>query len=159
MFATYLHHHEWFEAGFTPDGFFDTGDLAVIDEDGYLRITGRKKDVVNRGGEKIPVVEIENLLYQHPAVADVAVVAMPDDRLGERACAYVVLNEGYASLDLSEVTDFLGSHQMAKIYWPERLEIIDEMPRTASGKIQKYVLRNDVTEKLTREGKIEPRSK
>ncbi|WAH37857.1 AMP-binding protein [Alicyclobacillus dauci] len=148
MFVTYLHHHDWYEQTFTKDGFHDTGDLAVIDEDGYLKITGRKKDVVNRGGEKIPVVEIEDLLYQHPAVADVAVVSMPDERLGERACAYVVLKDGFESLDLSQVTDFLGARGMAKIYWPERIEIIDEMPRTASGKIQKYVLRNDITEKL-----------
>ncbi|KRW92656.1 AMP-dependent synthetase [Alicyclobacillus tengchongensis] len=151
MFATYLHHHEWYEAGFTKDGFFDTGDLAVIDEDGYLKITGRKKDVVNRGGEKIPVVEIEDLLSQHPAIADAAVVAMPDERLGERACAYVVLQPGQAGIDLSQITDFLGERGMAKIYWPERVEVIDEMPRTASGKIQKYVLRNDIANKLQQE--------
>ncbi|MDI9259547.1 AMP-binding protein [Alicyclobacillus sendaiensis] len=151
MFVTYLHHPEWYEAAMTPDGFFDTGDLAVIDEDGYLRITGRKKDVVNRGGEKIPVVEIEDLLYQHPDIADAAVVAMPDERLGERACAYVVLKPGAKRLELCDITDFLGERGMAKIYWPERLEIIDEMPRTASGKIQKYVLRQDIQQKLERE--------
>lgn len=151
MFVTYLHHPEWYDAAMTEDGFFDTGDLAVIDEDGYLRITGRKKDVVNRGGEKIPVVEIEDLLYQHPDIADAAVVAMPDERLGERACAYVVLKPGARHLDLSDITDFLGERGMAKIYWPERLEIIDEMPRTASGKIQKYVLRQDIARKLDRE--------
>ncbi|MCL6487707.1 MAG: AMP-binding protein, partial [Alicyclobacillus mali] len=151
MFVTYLHHPEWYEAAMTPDGFFDTGDLAVIDEGGYLRITGRKKDVVNRGGEKIPVVEIEDLLYQHPDIADAAVVAMPDERLGERACAYVVLKPGAKRLELCDITDFLGERGMAKIYWPERLEIIDEMPRTASGKIQKYVLRQDIQRKLERE--------
>lgn len=153
MFATYLHHHEWYLEGFTEDGFFDTGDLAVLDEDGYLKITGRKKDVVNRGGEKIPVVEIEDLLYQHDAVDDVTVVAMPDARLGERACAYVVLKDGRHSLDLSEVTDFLGQHGMAKIYWPERIEVISELPRTASGKVQKYVLRQDIAKKLENEAK------
>ncbi|MFD1676714.1 AMP-binding protein [Alicyclobacillus fodiniaquatilis] len=151
MFVTYLHHHEWFEAGFTADGFFDTGDLAVIDAEGYMKITGRKKDVVNRGGEKIPVVEIEELLYQHPAIADATVVAMPDPRLGERACAYIVVKSGQTAPDLSQVTDFLGRHGMAKIYWPERIEVIDELPRTASGKIQKYVLRNDITAKLAME--------
>lgn len=151
MFATYLHHHEWYLEGFTDDGFFDTGDLAVIDAAGYLKITGRKKDVVNRGGEKIPVVEIEDLLYQHPAVSDVAVVAMPDLRLGERACAYIVLNVGHDKPDLSQVTDFLGQHGMAKIYWPERIEVISEMPRTASGKVQKYVLRTDIAKKLEEE--------
>ncbi|WAH42777.1 AMP-binding protein [Alicyclobacillus fastidiosus] len=153
MFATYLHHHEWYEESHAGDGFFDTGDLALIDEDGFLKLTGRKKDVVNRGGEKIPVVEIEDLLYQHEAIADVAVVAMPDPRLGERACAYIVVNDGHEAPELSQITDFLGDRGMAKIYWPERVEVIDEMPRTASGKIQKYVLRNDITEKLNAEQK------
>ncbi|EPZ52660.1 AMP-binding protein [Alicyclobacillus acidoterrestris] len=148
MFVTYLHHHEWYEESHAGDGFFDTGDLALIDEDGFLKLTGRKKDVVNRGGEKIPVVEIEDLLYQHEAIADVAIVAMPDPRLGERACAYIVVADGHTAPDLSQITDFLGARGMAKIYWPERVEIIDEMPRTASGKIQKYVLRNDITAKL-----------
>ncbi len=151
MFITYLHHPEWYDAAMTDDGYFITGDLATIDADGYLKITGRKKDVVNRGGEKIPVVEIEDLLYQHPAILDVAVVAMPDERLGERACAYIVLNKGHAVPDLAQLTDFLGERKMAKIYWPERVEVIEEMPRTPSGKIQKYVLRNDITAKLAAE--------
>ncbi|QQE81132.1 AMP-binding protein [Alicyclobacillus sp. SO9] len=149
MFLTYLHHHEWYEEGFSDDGYFDTGDLAVIDEDGYLRITGRKKDVVNRGGEKIPVVEIEDLLYQHEAIADAAVVAMPDNRLGERACLYIVVNDKFPAPALDDVRRFLANQGMAKIYWPERLETISEMPRTASGKIQKYILRNDIVEKLS----------
>lgn len=151
MFVTYLHHHEWFEAGFAADDFFDTGDLATIDGDGYLKITGRKKDVVNRGGEKIPVVEIEDLLYRHPSVQDVAVVSMPDERLGERACAFVVPKVGHTVPDLSQVTDFLAECGMAKIYWPERIETIEEMPRTASGKVQKYVLRDTITQKLAQE--------
>lgn len=151
MFATYLHHPEWYDAAMTADGYFKTGDLASIDGDGYLKISGRKKDVVNRGGEKIPVVEVEDLLYQHPAVADVAVVAMPDDRLGERACAFVVQEDGTAPLDLASIVDFLNAHGMAKIYWPERIETVAELPRTASGKVQKYVLRNEIAEKLARE--------
>jgi cyclohexanecarboxylate-CoA ligase len=122
------------------DGWFDTGDLARIDDEGYLRITGRTKDIIIRGGEKIPVVEVENALYRHPAVADVAVVAMPDQRLGERACAYVTLRTG-ADLTLEDMVAFLTASGMTRTYLPERLEIIPEMPRTASGKIQKFQLR------------------
>ncbi|MCL6636625.1 MAG: AMP-binding protein [Alicyclobacillus sp.] len=150
MFTGYLHHPEWTQAAMTADGFFDTGDLAVIDADGYLHISGRKKDVINRGGEKIPVVEVENLLYQHPRVRDAAVVAMPDPRLGERACAFVVSKDGQP-LDLEDLTAFLHAQGMAKIYWPERVEMMDELPRTPSGKVQKYLLRQWIADKLKAE--------
>lgn len=123
------------------DGWFDTGDLAYIDGDGYVRITGRTKDIIIRGGEKIPVTEVENALYRHPAVADVAVIAMPDQRLGERACACVTLREGGA-LSFEEMVRFLTEAGITKTYFPEQLEIISEMPRTASGKIQKFELRS-----------------
>lgn len=123
------------------DGWFDTGDLAYIDGDGYVRITGRTKDIVIRGGEKIPVVEVENALYRHPAIADVAVVATPDERLGERACACVTLREG-ATLSFEEMVRFLTEAGFTKTFFPEQLEIISEMPRTASGKIQKFQLRS-----------------
>ena len=122
------------------DGWFDTGDLARMDRDGYVRIVGRTKDVIIRGGENIPVAEVENLIYRHPAVAECAVVAMPDERLGERPCAYVVAKAG-ARLDLAELTRFLAKEGMAKTYWPERLELMADMPRTPSGKIQKFKLR------------------
>lgn len=122
------------------DGWFDTGDLATMDSDGYIRITGRSKDIIIRGGENIPVVEIEELIYRLPAVQSAAIVAMPDERLGERACVYVVLQPG-ATLTFDEVVAHLVRNNVAKNYFPERLEIIPEMPRTASGKIQKYVLR------------------
>jgi cyclohexanecarboxylate-CoA ligase len=122
------------------DGWFDTGDLARMDRDGYIRIVGRTKDVIIRGGENIPVAELENLIYQHPKVAECAVVAMPDERLGERACAFVVPKTN-TSLALVELTQFLGAQGMTKQYWPERLEPVTEMPRTASGKIQKFRLR------------------
>ncbi|BCJ75931.1 hypothetical protein CS0771_54750 [Catellatospora sp. IY07-71] len=138
LFAGYLDRPEWSEAALTPDGWYRSGDLAVIDESGYVRITGRVKDVINRGGEKIPVAEIEQLLHAHPSIADVAIVAMPDERLGERACAYVVRT---GDLDFAEVQQFLDQQKVAKQYWPERLEIIDELPRNPVGKVQKFLLR------------------
>jgi cyclohexanecarboxylate-CoA ligase len=121
------------------DGWFDTGDLARM-EDGYIRIAGRSKDIIIRGGENIPVVEVENLLFRHPAIAEVSVVGYPDARLGERACAFVKLRED-AGLTFQEMTDFLGAQSMARQYIPERLEIVEEMPRTPSGKVQKFRLR------------------
>ncbi len=123
------------------EGWFPTGDLARMDEDGYIRITGRSKDVIIRGGENIPVVEVENVLYRHPSVAEVAIVAMPDKRLVEKGCAFVVTRPG-RHIDVDEMRRFLEAEGVAKQYWPERLECIETMPRTASGKIQKFVLRD-----------------
>lgn len=122
------------------EGWFETGDMARMDEDGYIRITGRSKDIIIRGGENIPVVEVEEMLYRHPAVQDAAIVAMPDDRLGERACAFVTLKPG-AALTFQEALAWLEERRMAKQYLPERLEIVEAMPRTPSGKIQKFRLR------------------
>jgi cyclohexanecarboxylate-CoA ligase len=123
-----------------PDGWFDTGDLARMDEAGYIRIAGRSKDIIIRGGENIPVVEVEGLLFRHPAVAAVAIVGYPDERLGERACAFVVLREGH-SFSFAEMTAYLADQKMARQYIPERLEIVPDLPRTPSGKIQKFKLR------------------
>ncbi|GAA4171132.1 3-phosphoshikimate 1-carboxyvinyltransferase [Gryllotalpicola koreensis] len=141
LFGGYLERPDLTADVFTEDGWYKTGDLAYIDEAGYLHITGRVKDVINRGGEKIPVVEIENLLYQHPLVADVAIVAMPDPRLGERACAFVVNAKAGAKLEFAAMQEYLNTHGVSKYYWPERLEYLDELPRNAVGKIQKNVLR------------------
>jgi cyclohexanecarboxylate-CoA ligase len=127
------------------EGWFDTGDLARLDADGYVTITGRWKDVIIRGGENIPVVEIENVLYRHPAVRQVAIVAMPDARLGERACAFIVAREA-ASLAFPEMQEFLLKSGVARSYWPERLELVDALPMTATGKIQKFVLRERAKE-------------
>jgi 3-phosphoshikimate 1-carboxyvinyltransferase len=140
MFAGYADHPKWTADAFTSDGWFRTGDLATLDESGYLRITGRVRDVINRGGEKVPVAEVEQLLSDHPAIVDVAIVAMPDERLGERACAFVVLRAG-AWFDFDRMRHYLDACQVAKHYWPERLEVIEALPRTPSGKVQKYVLR------------------
>jgi cyclohexanecarboxylate-CoA ligase len=122
------------------EGWFDTGDLARMDAQGYIRICGRTKDVIIRGGENIPVVEVEAALYRMPEVADAAVVAMPDPRLQERACAFVTLRPG-SSLDLAAVCRRLSGEGFSKHFWPERLEALAEMPRTPTGKIQKFVLR------------------
>ncbi len=127
------------------DGWFDTGDIARMDAEGYIRIIGRGKDIIIRGGENIPVVEVENLIHQMPEVSDVAIVAMPDERLVERACAFVTLHDG-AGLNLDALSTFLKGKNLAVQYLPERLEVLGEMPRTASGKIQKFVLRERAAE-------------
>ncbi len=119
--------------------WFDTGDLARRRADGGIRIAGRTKDLVIRGGENVPVVEVEAVLFGHPQVKEVAVIGYPDDRLGERACA-VVVPEGKAPT-LADLTAFLDEAGMAKQFWPERLEVVAEMPKTPSGKIQKFHLR------------------
>jgi cyclohexanecarboxylate-CoA ligase len=125
---------------FDADGWFDTGDLAYADDEGYIRINGRTKDVLIRGGENVPVVEIEALLYQHPAVAAASLVGYPDARLGERGCAFVVLRPG-ATFTLADLQAWMAGNRVAKQYWPERVEILDELPRTPSGKVQKFRLR------------------
>jgi cyclohexanecarboxylate-CoA ligase len=125
---------------FDSEGWFDSGDLAYMDDDGYIRISGRVKDILIRGGENVPVVEIENLLYKHPAVAAVAVVGFPDARLGERGCAFIVPHSG-STIDVAAVQTYLRDAKVTKQFWPERVEIVSELPRTASGKIQKFKLR------------------
>lgn len=128
----------------TPDGWFETGDLGLRTPDGGIRITGRSKDIIVRGGQNVPVVEVENVLVQHERVREVAVVAYPDERLGERGCAVVVPDGEPPTLDdLKACLDRAG---VARQFWPERLEITGAMPRTPSGKIKKYVLRQLVAE-------------
>lgn len=144
MFVGYLKKPEL--NAIDADGWLDTGDLARMDADGYIRITGRSKDVIIRGGENIPVVEIEGVLCRHDKIRDIALVAMPDARLGERACAFVVPHPGQ-TISFAELTGFLEKSGVAKPYWPERLEVLDAMPRTPSGKIQKFMLR-DMAAKL-----------
>lgn len=120
--------------------WFDTGDLAYRDAEGNVRITGRAKDIIVRGGENVPVVEIEVILYRHPDIDEVAIVGYPDDRLGERACAVVIPAPG-ATPTLEDITSYLEDEGVSKTYWPERLEIVTELPRTLSGKIQKFRLK------------------
>ena len=137
-FGGYLKRPHWNNTD--AEGWFDTGDLAYMDADGYLRISGRSKDVIIRGGENIPVFEVESLLYRHPAVAQVAIVAYADERLGERACAVVVPKPGQR-LEFDEMVAFLKAQKLAIQYIPERLVLRDAMPATPSGKIQKFKLR------------------
>ncbi len=137
--------------GTNSDDWFDTGDLARIDEQGYVRITGRSKDVIIRGGENVPVVEIEALLYRHPAVAQAAIVAYPDERLGERGCAVLVLKPGQ-SLDFTGMVEFLKLQKVAVQYIPERLLLQDAMPATPSGKIQKFKLRDLLRQEIENTG-------
>jgi cyclohexanecarboxylate-CoA ligase len=137
-FLGYLKRTEAYEVD--SDFWLETGDNARMDEDGYIRITGRSKDIIIRGGENIPIVEVEELLYRHPAIADAAIVAMPDARLGERGCAFVALRPG-GEFDFATMIKYLFEGGLIKQYLPEQLEIIGEFPRTPSGKIQKFKLR------------------
>jgi cyclohexanecarboxylate-CoA ligase len=139
LFVGYAERLAMTRAGFR-DGWFDTGDLASIDADGYLKLSGRTKDIIIRGGENIPVAYVENVLYEHPRIEAVAVVGVPDPRLQERACACVVVTAG-EPFTFADMQRFLTGKGVAKQYWPERLEVVTELPRTASGKIQKYRLR------------------
>ena len=139
LFVGYLKRPQLYDVD--AEGWFDTGDIARMDLEGYIRICGRKKDIIIRGGENVPVIQVESLMYKLPDVAEVAIVAMPDRRLGERACAFVVLKPG-RRLTMKDLKAFLEEEGLAKQFWPERLEIIEQMPRTPSGKIQKFVLRD-----------------
>lgn len=137
-FGGYLHRPHL--NGTDAEGWFDTGDLARIDEQGYVRITGRSKDVIIRGGENIPVVEIESMLYRHPAISQVVIVAYPDERMGERACAIVVPKTD-KDIDLPSIIEFLKAQKVAMQYIPERLIVREKLPSTPSGKVQKFKLR------------------
>jgi len=150
QFVGYYKRPEFTAEAHTPDGWFTTGDRATLDRDGYLSITGRSKDVIIRGGENIPVAEVENVLFGHPKVAGVAIVGMPDSRLQERSCAFVVPKAG-ESVSLAELCAYLETRQLARQKFPERLEIVSEFPMTPSGKIQKYRLRQLIKDKVDAE--------
>jgi cyclohexanecarboxylate-CoA ligase len=150
QFVGYFKRPDFTRESHTADGWFRTGDRGRIDADGYLSITGRTKDLIIRGGENIPVAEVEGVLFTHPKVAGVAIVGMPDARLGERACAFVIPKSGEPPT-LAELTAWLDRHQLARQKFPERLEVVDEFPMTPSGKVQKYRLRAMIADRLARE--------
>ncbi|WP_250280859.1 MULTISPECIES: AMP-binding protein [unclassified Frankia] len=147
----YINNPQETAALFTPDGYSRSGDLGVMDADGYVRVTGRLKDIVIRGGMNISVRQVEDLLTAHPAISDVAVVGMPDERLGERLCGYLVLAAGHEPLTLEDVRTYLLERGLAIQKVPERLETVPQLPMTATGKVQKHVLRTDIAEKLKAE--------
>jgi len=127
---------------FDDQGFFRTGDLGIVGPRGHVQITGRIKDIIIRNAENISAQEVEDVLYTHPKVADVAVVGVPDPVTGERACAVVVLTESAGSLSLTELVDYCREQKLANQKIPERLQIVDQLPRNALGKILKRELRS-----------------
>ncbi len=138
----------------TRDGWFKLGDLGKFDEEGNLAIVGRKKEIIIRGGQNIYPIEIESMLITHPKVSDVAIIGMPDPVMVERACAYVTLKSGQ-SFTFEELVSFLRDKNVASYKFPERLEIVDKFPMVAEGqKVDKKLLRQDITQKLKEEGKI-----
>lgn len=149
-FLTYWRDEDRMREAVDSENRLYSGDLGRMDEDGYLRITGRKADIIIRGGTNISAAEVESVLADHPDVADVAVVAMPDPRLGERACAYVV-PAGSKRFDLAALRDFLEEARVAKFKWPERVEVVESLPRNPTGKVEKWRLRDDVAAKLRAE--------
>jgi cyclohexanecarboxylate-CoA ligase len=130
-------------AAFTEDGFFRTGDLGKVRADGHVTLTGRLKDVIVRKGENISAKEIEDLLYTHPKVIEVAVIGLPDPVRGELVCAVVELAHGAGSLNLSEVVAFCRQAGLMTQKIPEQLEIRTEWPRIGTGKISKKSLREE----------------
>jgi cyclohexanecarboxylate-CoA ligase len=142
-FVGYIQGRVFTESFFDAEGWFTTGDLAVMDADGFIRISGRSKDIIIRGGENIPVKELEDLILRHPAVRQVALIAIPDERLGERACACVVLEEA-AAFDLEQLREHLRRQRVTPQLWPEQVEVMAGFPMTPSGKIQKFRLRESL---------------
>ncbi|EGE6593809.1 medium-chain fatty-acid--CoA ligase [Escherichia coli] len=148
VFMGYFDEPELTARALDEEGWYYSGDLCRMDEAGYIKITGRKKDIIVRGGENISSREVEDILLQHPKIHDACVVAMPDERLGERSCAYVVLKAPHHSLSLEEVVAFFSRKRVAKYKYPEHIVVIEKLPRTASGKIQKFLLRKDIDQRL-----------
>ncbi|HFO5509407.1 medium-chain fatty-acid--CoA ligase [Escherichia coli] len=151
VFMGYFDEPELTARALDEEGWYYSGDLCRMDEAGYIKITGRKKDIIVRGGENISSREVEDILLQHPKIHDACVVAMPDERLGERSCAYVVLKAPHHSLSLEEVVAFFSRKRVAKYKYPEHIVVIEKLPRTASGKIQKFLLRKDIMQRLTQD--------
>ncbi len=147
VFTGYYQNPEENKKAFTSNGFFRTGDVAKIDEKGYITLTGRIKEMINRGGESISATEIEKLINRHPDVAAVAVIPMPDPVMGERVCAYIQPKSG-TQLTFDEIISFLRGQKASVLQLPERIEFIDTMPYTGAQKMDKKSLQEDITKKL-----------
>jgi acyl-CoA synthetase len=126
---------------FTADGWMRMGDLATIDGDGYLTVVGRSSDVIIRGGKNVSAAQVEQEVGSHPAVALCAAVAIPDETFGERVCAFVELRDGYTELTLAMLTAHLDQRGTGKELWPERLVVLDALPRSSGAKVAKGQLR------------------
>jgi 2,3-dihydroxybenzoate-AMP ligase len=138
---------------FTADGFYRSGDLMRKHPSGNYIVEGRKKDLINRGGEKISAEEVENLILMHPAVQNVACVPMPDPALGEKMCAFVILHPGQR-LDLPALNAFLQRQEIAKFKLPERLELLPEFPVSTFGKVSKKALGEQIAAQLAAEARV-----
>ena len=147
IFAGYMKNPVENEKSFTKDGYFRTGDQARIAPDGTLKITGRIKDLIIRGGENVTPGQVEDILSSHPGVAEVAVIGMPDKALGEKVCAYLRLAPG-ASPDVEGIKAFMAEKGASSLLIPERFEFVDSFPMTQAGKIDKKVLKKDIAQKL-----------
>jgi 2,3-dihydroxybenzoate-AMP ligase/mycobactin salicyl-AMP ligase len=147
VFTGYYKNPKENEKVFDKDGFFKTGDVAKIDEKGYITLVGRIKEMINRGGESISAVAIEKLISDHPDVALVAVIPMPDPEMGERVCAYIQPKPG-TGLCFENIITFLKDRKASVIHFPERIEFIDTMPFTKAEKIDKRILKEDIEEKI-----------
>ena len=148
VFTGYYKNSEENEKVFLPDGFFRTGDLAQIDEKEYITLCGRLKEMINRGGESISATEIEKLISEYPEVAMVAVVAMPDPQMGEKACAYIQ-PEPRTDLTFEKIIAFLKDRRASVLHLPERIEFVETMPLTKTGKVDKRFLEEDIKKKLS----------
>jgi non-ribosomal peptide synthetase component E (peptide arylation enzyme) len=144
VFAGYLNNAAANIAAFTPDGWFRTGDLARLDADGNLTITGRIKELINRGGVKINPADTELVLAKHPAVQQCALIPVPDDLLGEKICCALHLRPGCQAPTLGELLAWLHQQGVSKMHWPERLELVDAMPLTPTRKIMKAKLAENI---------------
>lgn len=140
VFLGYYKHPELTHKYLDDDGWYYSGDLCYLQPNNYIRVEGRKKDIIIRGGQNISPSEVEDILFKHPKIKNVAIVGIPDERLGERACALVVLTEGEI-FSFEEMIAFLAEENIAKYKYPEKLQVLEQLPITPSGKIQKYKLR------------------
>ena len=148
VFVGYLGDQESTDKALDDDGWFYSGDMAMMDERGNLKIIGRKKDIIIRGGENLSINKIAGYLIDFPAVRDYAILGYPDERMGERICAYVVPKDAQAAVSKDAIIEYLSQKSVPKRFWPERVEMIDAIPRTESGKVKRYLLENDIRRRM-----------